>query len=105
VSVADSIGRTLREVIPDIAYIVEPIYREVLETSKPAIEFEVSGVTPATPNVERHWLVSYYPVTSEGTMLGVSTVVQEITYQKTSGAGGNQAEASGGRSPILVKQR
>ncbi len=82
VSVADSIGRTLREVIPDIAYIVEPIYREVLETNEAAIEFEVSGVTPAAPNVERHWLVSYYPVTSEGRRLGVSTVVQEITYQK-----------------------
>lgn len=41
------------------------------------------GVTPANPDVERDWVVSHYPVRdSHGVILGVSTIVEEITERK-----------------------
>ncbi len=84
--VAEHIGRTLREVIPEIAPQVEPVYRRVIETGEPALNFEVHGSTLAGP--ERDFLVSYYPVKSDdGSVQGVSIVVQDITGRK-------QAEAA-----------
>ena len=74
---ADHIGRTLKEIIPEIAAQVEPIYRRVIETGQPQLDFEVHGVTPSEPGVERDWLVSYYPLKlADGSVQGVSTVVQ-----------------------------
>ena len=81
--VSEHLGRTLREVTPDIAPKVEPIYRQVIETGDPALNFEVHGSTPARPDEQRDWLVSYYPLKSpDGTVVGVSTVVQDITERK-----------------------
>ncbi|MFQ5650390.1 MAG: sigma 54-interacting transcriptional regulator [bacterium] len=81
--VAEHMGKTLREVIPEIAVRLEPIYRRVIDSGEPALDFEVHGVTPSEPGVRRDWLVSYYPVKSDdGTVRGVSTVVQEITERK-----------------------
>lgn len=81
--VSEHIGRHLNDVLPEIASEVEPIYRKVIESGEPKLNFEVGGTTPAQPDVERHWLVSYYPVRStDGIMLGVGTVVLEITEQK-----------------------
>ncbi len=80
VPVSGHIGRTLREVIPDIAQQVEERYRAVLASGEPALDFEVRGTTLAEPEVERCWLVSYYPFRDpRGEIVGVSTVVLDIT--------------------------
>ena len=79
-SIADHIGRTVREAIPEIADMVEPIYRQVLATQTPVIDLEVKAETLQQPGVVRDWQVSFYPVSDEsGTLLGVSSVVAEIT--------------------------
>ncbi len=81
--VSEHLGRTLREVIPDIAPKVDAIYRQVIETGTPVLDYEVHGTTPANPEEERSWLVSYHPVTSpDGTVQGVSTAVQDVTEHK-----------------------
>ncbi|MFQ5931689.1 MAG: PAS domain S-box protein, partial [Nitrospiraceae bacterium] len=82
-SVAEHIGRTLREVIPEIAQQVEPMYRGVLDTGRPVLNVEVRGMTPAEPGVEKYWLTSYFPVKANGGAVeGVNTVVQDITDRK-----------------------
>jgi PAS domain S-box-containing protein len=85
-SVAEHIGRTVAEVIPELADRVMTLLRGVLETGKPALGLEMRGETPAAPGVERHWIVSYYPVPGNArgvrTIQGVSVVVQEITERK-----------------------
>lgn len=82
-SIEDHIGRTLREVVPEIAELVEPTYRRVIETGEPILDIEVRGTTPADPTRERCWLASYYPLKGDdGAVYGVSTVVQEITALK-----------------------
>lgn len=74
------IGRTLREVAPDGATKVEPVYRQIIETSEPVLDLEVSATTAARPNVERHWLVSYSPVFSaDGRVVAISSIIQDVT--------------------------
>jgi PAS domain S-box-containing protein len=80
---AAHIGRTVWEMIPEIAETVGPIMRRVLETGEPALDLEVHASTPAEPDTERYWLTSYYPVkSSDGRVLGVSAVVQDISEVK-----------------------
>ena len=79
-SIADHLGRTVREVIPEMADMVERIYRQVLATQTPVLDLEIKAQTPQQPGVLRDWQISFYPVIDDsGTLLGVSTVVAEIT--------------------------
>lgn len=79
-SIAEHIGRTVREVIPEMADMVERIYRQVLATQTPVLDLEVKAETKQQPGVLRDWQISFYPVIDEsGTLLGVSTVLAEIT--------------------------
>jgi signal transduction histidine kinase len=81
--VAAHIGRTLEEMVPEVATTVGPVMREVLDSGEPALDVEVHGITPAEPDIERHWLTSYYPVRSpDGLVLGLSVVVQDISELK-----------------------
>jgi PAS domain S-box-containing protein len=77
------IGQTLGQVLPHLADTLEPICRGVIETGKPVIDVEIQGVTEFQPEIERSWLLSYYPVKDpKGPILGVNTVVQDITERK-----------------------
>ncbi|MEG4940309.1 PAS domain S-box protein [Microcoleus sp. F4-D5] len=92
--IADHLGRTVREVIPEMADILEPIYHQVLATQTPAIDLEIKGATSQQPGVLRDWQVSFYPVNDEsGTLLGVSTVVAEITDRNQAKRVMQQSEA------------
>jgi PAS domain S-box-containing protein len=78
-----TIGQTLREVLPDLADIIEPYHQHVLQTGEPIIDIDVHGTTAAAPGIQRDWLASYYPVQdADGTILGVNVVVQDITRRK-----------------------
>ncbi len=83
ISSADHIGRTLREIVPEIAGTMESVYYQVIESGDPAIDVEVTGATDADPQKVRHFSASYYPVKSEdGVVYGVSSIVQDITERK-----------------------
>src|SRR5579862_4160764 len=60
-TVQTHIGRTIREILPEIADDVEQIYNRVIKTGEPVLNIEVHGVTAAEPGVERDWLASYFP--------------------------------------------
>jgi PAS domain S-box-containing protein len=82
-SVAEHIGKTFREVLPEVADDIEPLYRQVMESGEPVIDLEVTGTNRAQPGVERCWLASFYPQTDDrGRIIGVNNVVQEITDRK-----------------------
>ena len=74
------IGRRVREVVPGVE--VGSYLQNVLETGRPVLDVEVSGETPAFPGEVRHWLVSYYPVRSDGEIVGLGAVVTEITERR-----------------------
>ncbi len=83
-SVSAHIGRTLREILPPpLEDIVEPLHRQVLEGGEAILNRELRGASPAQPDVERDYLVSYSPVrTDDGSLIGVQVLVQDITERK-----------------------
>ncbi len=82
-SVSEHIGRSVREVLPELADTLEPLYRSVIETGIPILNHEIQGLTLAQREVERDWLVSYYPLKdANGTILGINAVVHEISERK-----------------------
>jgi PAS domain S-box-containing protein len=93
-AIADHIGRTVREAIPELADMVEPIYLQVLATQTPVLDLEMKAATLQQPGVVRDWQVSFYPVIDEsGTLLGVSSVVAEITDRNQAKRVMQQSEA------------
>jgi PAS domain S-box-containing protein len=83
ISVADHIGCSVDEVLPELAPTVVPLFREIMATRKPTLNLEISGETPRAPGQQRDWLASYYPVlASDDRVLGVGLVVMEITERK-----------------------
>jgi PAS domain S-box-containing protein len=77
------IGRTLREVVPNVADTIEHLYRRVIETGESVLEVEIHGTTAAQPGIERDWLVDYYPMKEpDGSVQGVAAIVSEITGRK-----------------------
>jgi len=74
------LGKTIDDVLKDVAVGVVPQLRHVLQTGEPIIEGEVEAETPAHPGESRHYMHNYYPDKSkDGKVVGVSCVVQDIT--------------------------
>jgi PAS domain S-box-containing protein len=81
--VADHIGRTVDEVLPQVAPQLVPIFKQILETRVPLVEAEIRGTLQGKPGQESIFLVSYFPAEAEdGTLLGLNGVVQDITERK-----------------------
>lgn len=79
-TIQEHIGQTVDEVLPDLAPILVPLYKSVLATGEPALDYEIVGQTPKEPGVERVWMGSYYPIpTADGRTGYVAAVVQEVT--------------------------
>jgi PAS domain S-box-containing protein len=107
-SVAEHMGRTVREVLPELAELQEPIFEQVLQTGEPVLNVEMQGITPAQPGVKRYWLVSYHPlIAAEGEILGINILVQEITERKQDEMERNRllAEAQAARAEAEAANR
>ena len=83
VPVEEHLGKTIREILPQIAPVAEPIYQQVLATNQPIINRKYSGASIAEPSVVRDFLVSCFPIPGEDNIpVGVGTVLIEITALK-----------------------
>lgn len=83
ISIADHVGKSLREVVPENAPDIEPIIDQIFATGKEVKEIEVSGETPKAPGVLRHWHCGFYPITdARGVVKMVGMVMIEITQRK-----------------------
>ena len=79
----DHIGKTIHEVLPQMAPLVAPIYQQVLLTGQPILNQELSGASFKQPDIIRHFLASYFPIPGEDDRLsGVGTVLVEISERK-----------------------
>jgi PAS domain S-box-containing protein len=77
------VGKRLAEVAPEVAALVEGIYGEAIATGVPLKDIELRAETPALPGVPRDWQLSAYPLKHpDGTMLGVTVAVSDITERK-----------------------
>ncbi|GET38650.1 PAS domain S-box protein [Microseira wollei] len=81
--VAAHIGKTMGEILPDLAAVVEPIHQQVLDTGVAIINQEMSGEIPSQPGILRHWLVSSFPIFDpDGKASYLGVVVVEISDRK-----------------------
>ena len=79
-SVQAHLGKPIGEILEDVAVSVVPHLHHVLETGEPIIEGKIEAETPAHPGESRHYMHNIYPDKSEdGTVVGVSCVVQDIS--------------------------
>lgn len=82
-SVADHLGQTVGEVVPQLAETLEPMFQNILQTGEPVLDYELVGETPKRPGITRYWLASYYPLWGENNnVFGIGGVVIEITDRK-----------------------
>src|SRR5580658_7773326 len=83
ISVADHIGRSVRDTVPQVAEQVEYIAQTILRTGEPITGIEVNGQRPDGGNADRVWITYWHPLKAEdGGILGINVVAEEITEQK-----------------------
>jgi PAS domain S-box-containing protein len=81
--VHEHLGRSVREMIPEVAHFLEPLFRDILDTGRAVTNLEVSAALPSSPGEVRWWIANYHPVLGEdGTVLGICGVLMEITGRK-----------------------
>ena len=77
------LGRSVREIAPVNARIVEPVMEQVFRTGEPVVNLEIAGEAPANPGERRTWLAGFYPVKRpDGDISCVGIVVVDITEEK-----------------------
>ncbi|MGB3788827.1 MAG: ATP-binding protein [Phormidesmis sp.] len=81
-SIEEHIGRTVAELLPDLADSAEQLLRPIFETGQPRLNVEIRGETPAQPGIERIWLEHFLPLKDGDRTIGVNTVCEEITERK-----------------------
>ncbi len=94
-TVDEHLGRTIDQVLPDVAAGVESQLRQVIQTGKPIIGGRVEAETLAQPGVKRTFQHNYYPVRSDdGTVVGISCIVEDVTEHKRTEDALRRSEAS-----------
>nr|WP_319374782.1 PAS domain S-box protein [uncultured Methanobacterium sp.] len=82
-STKEHIGKTIEEIIPDLAEQGEAAAKEIFETKNNVVGREFSGITPAQPGVLRTWIEEWYPLKdSSHQIIGINVAALEITEIK-----------------------
>ena len=101
ISVADHLGHTVREMVPNVADQVEQLIRHIIATGEPVTGIEVYGQRADKVGADRCWLTSWHPLKApDGRVLGVNVAAEEITERKRAQAA---VEASERRYRALVR--
>lgn len=86
--VAAHLGRNVHDVLPELAQIVEPIFKHALMSGEPIVDLEINEEHPDEQRERRIWRASYYPVRlSDGQIAGLGIVANDITtYRRATDA-------------------
>jgi len=83
ISVADHIGRSVRETVPQVAEQVETLVQTIARTGEPITGVEVRGQRTDKLNADHIWITNWHPLkNSEGRIIGVNVVAEDITERK-----------------------
>jgi formate hydrogenlyase transcriptional activator len=78
----EHLGKSVREVLGDLAEVVEPQFQHVLATGQPVLNLEISSMLP-TRTEAGHWKLHFVAIkNAEGKVKQIGGVVVEITEQK-----------------------
>lgn len=76
----DHLGKTVREVIPELADPIELCMRNVLLTGRKLLNHEVCGPIPGSDGATGYWVANYFPILSDGGEISrIGCVVLDIT--------------------------
>ncbi len=79
----EHIGRTVREIVPDLTDHAESEMQRIIETGEPVFGVEITRETAAQPGLNRTWIVNRLPLRqADGTVVGLNIVAQDITTLK-----------------------
>ncbi len=82
ISVADHLGRSVRETVPALAEAVENIVRSIMETGSPVTGVEVAGQRRDEAD-QRSWITYWHPLRDpSGRIVGVNVAAEETTERK-----------------------
>ncbi|MGA9082272.1 MAG: PAS domain S-box protein [Pseudolabrys sp.] len=83
ISVADHIGRSVRETVPRVADQVEKLVQAIARTGEPITGVEVRGQRADKLNADHIWITNWHPLKdSEGRIIGINVVAEDITERK-----------------------
>src|SRR5262245_11496187 len=83
ISVAEHIGRSVRETVPQVADQVEHIVDVVMRTGQPVTGIEVRGQRADKLNADHVWITNWHPLKNpDGSVVGVNVVAEDITERK-----------------------
>ncbi len=79
------LGKTIREITPEQALLLEPVFQKVLETGEPRLNVEIRFHFARNNNGIEHGLGNFYAVRgSDGRVVGVGGMVSDFTEHKRS---------------------
>ncbi|MFB2891795.1 PAS domain S-box protein [Aerosakkonemataceae cyanobacterium BLCC-F50] len=82
-SIEFHLGKFLPDLLPELALTLTPLFQTLIETRQPISNLEVSGYVPSQPGVLRHWINSFFPISSPtGEAIAIGGIVVEITEYK-----------------------
>lgn len=82
-SVAQHLGRTVWDLVPDLKVTAEPFLLGVLGSGRPVRDVELSGETAAAPGRQRYWIEHFYPLPgAEGRTRGIGIICEEVTDRR-----------------------
>jgi len=83
IPVADHIGHSVRETVPQVAEQVEQIVATVLRTGQPVLGVEVNGQRLDGRNTDHVWITHWHPLKGpRGRIVGVNVVAEDVTERK-----------------------
>ena len=82
-SVGEHVGKSIAEIKPELAKVLEPIYREMFESGETKLLPEVHGEMPSDPGVEHWWTGFAFPTSwVDGKPSKIGVVALDITERR-----------------------
>ncbi|WP_174874855.1 PAS domain S-box protein [Vogesella oryzae] len=81
-SIASHIGRSPRDVLPDVGEQLEAIMRDVIASGEARCNFEAQAEVPPGSGQFRLWNASYHPYRQDNQILGIIAMVEDVTHAR-----------------------
>jgi len=83
IPVTDHIGKTVHEIVPQLAVRAEEIYEHICQSGKPVFNAEFNWASASEPHLNRHWNEHWSPIKNvNGDLVGINVAVHDITERK-----------------------